>query len=69
VDRRGRMEETREKTRGVAAHWRRGGWVNGGSKEYGRGNAKPRCRRFGFGKSAFVGNRARSAREGRDQWP
>lgn len=35
----------------------------------GRSSAKPRCRRFGFGKSAFVGNRARSAREGRDQWP
>lgn len=34
-----------------------------------RGNAKPRCGRFEFGKSAFVGNRARSAREGRDQWP
>lgn len=44
-----------------------GGWGENGKN--GRSSAKPRCRRFGFGKSAFVGNRARSAREGRDQWP
>lgn len=67
MDRRGRMEETREKTYAVVAA--AGRVDEGGSREYGRGNAKPRCRRFGFGKSAFVGNRARSAREGRDQWP
>lgn len=46
-----------------------GGWETEGTKGNGRSSAKPRCRRFGFGKSAFVGNRARSAREGRDQWP
>lgn len=33
------------------------------------GQRKTACGRFGFGKLAFVGNRARSAREGRDQWP
>lgn len=68
MDRRGRMEETREKTYAVVAA-AAGRVDERGSREYGRGNAKPRCRRFGFGKSAFVGNRARSAREGRDQWP
>jgi len=58
----------------VEARWRKRGRrrlgdARRGTKGNGRGSAKPRCRRFGFGKSAFVGNRARSAREGRDQWP
>lgn len=64
MDRRGRMEGTREKRRAAAV-----GRAAEGSRGNGRGSAKPRCRRFGFGKSAFVGNRARLAREGRDQWP
>lgn len=68
-----RRRKGREEVRAVDRTWKDGGnegkETRGGGRGNGRGSAKPRCRRFGFGKSAFVGNRARLAREGRDQWP
>lgn len=70
---RGAGERRRKGRRIDVEAWRKRGrrrLGDGGPRETGGAQrAKPRCRRFGFGKSAFVGNRARSAREGRDQWP